>query len=198
MIRRLTQLVLASLVVAGGVALILGARLGSDGFSTLLSGVSRITGWPFWVGNVVIAAVLVGIAWALGLRPGIGTILQPLVTSVTINLLLAVMPVGLALGWRITMLIGGLLLLALGVAGYLAANAGVGAAEAISVALEPRIPFRWSYLVFQTLCFLTGWWCGADVGVGTIVVAALIGPLVTRMGPVVAWVTRSAPSASAR
>src|SRR5690606_19133670 len=77
----------------------------------------------------------------------------------------------------------GLLVLAVGVAGYLAVDLGAGPAEAAAQALEPGVPFRWSYTALQLTGMLVGWLLGADVGIATLLVAVLVGPLVDRLQP---------------
>ncbi len=68
--------------------------------------------------------------------------------------------------------------LAVGVAGYLAVDAGAGPTEAAALAFDPPVPFKWSYSVVQGGGALLGWLCGAAVGPGTLLVIFLLGPLV--------------------
>ena len=88
---------------------------------------------------------------------------------------------------RIAMLAVALVLIAVGVAAYLASATGAGPAEAMALAWDPPIPFRWSYNLVQFGGALAGWLLGAAVGPGTIVVFVLLGPavdLVRRTFPV--------------
>src|SRR3954465_1249854 len=82
---------LGSCVVLGiGVGLLLTAALGSDGYSTLVNGISLSSGLAFlWV-NCAVGALFVALAWSRGLRPGWGTIAQPVVVGAVINLVLNV------------------------------------------------------------------------------------------------------------
>jgi uncharacterized membrane protein YczE len=68
--------------------------------------------------------------------------------------------------------------LALGVAGYLGSGTGAGPTEAAAIAFDPPVPFRWSYSIVQGGGALTGWLLGAAMGVGTILVIVLLGPMV--------------------
>ena len=86
---RFVQLVVSCVVLGIGVGLLLTAALGSDGFSTLVNGLTIATGVPFAVVNVAVGAVFVALAWWRGLRPAWGTIIQPVVVGVTINAMLA-------------------------------------------------------------------------------------------------------------
>ncbi len=59
------------------------------------------------------------------------------------------------------------------VAGYLAADAGAGPTEAAAIAMDPPVPFKWSYSVVQGGGALLGWLCGAAIGMLGISMAAL-------------------------
>jgi uncharacterized membrane protein YczE len=61
---------------------------------------------------------------------------------------------------------------------YLGSGAGAGPAEAAALAWDPPILFRWSYSVLQGGGALLGWWLGAAIGPGTLLVIFLIGPAV--------------------
>lgn len=179
----MTQLVAGSAVLALGVALLLDARLGSDGFSTFISGLSLSTATDFAIINGIVSALLIGAAWAKGLRPGLATLVQPVVVGLAVSALLAALPTPEALGWRVAELVLGLLVISVGVAAYLTADLGSGPAEALSLAFDPPVRFTVSYTAFQVVCLLLGWWLGASVGLGTVLVALLIGPLVERISP---------------
>ena len=178
MTRRVLQLVIACAVLGAGVALLLGAALGSDGYSSLVSGLTIATGIPFAVVNVAIAVALIGLAWTRGTRPGLGTLVQPVVVGAVVGWLLPLVPRPDSLGLRFAELAAAFVLLTLGVAGYLATETGAGPAEAAALAFDPPVAFRWSYTVLQVGGALGGWALGAAVGPGTLVTALLVGPAV--------------------
>jgi uncharacterized membrane protein YczE len=185
-VRRVVQLVLACVVLGTGVALLLDARLGSDGYSTFVNGLSLTFGVEFGVVNVVVGVVFVGLAWLRGRTPGLGTLVQPVVVGYVVSALLPVLPTPEPLGARCGELLLAFVLLVLGVAGYLAADLGAGPTEVAALAWDPPVPFRWSYSAVQFVGALVGWSCGADIGVGTLMVVLLIGPCVDRLIPLVA------------
>jgi len=71
--RRLLQLVTACLVLGLRVALLLLAGLGSDGYSTLINGLSIAGGISFLLVNCAVGLLLIWLAWLRGLEPGPGT-----------------------------------------------------------------------------------------------------------------------------
>ncbi|GAB3581043.1 YczE/YyaS/YitT family protein [Calidifontibacter terrae] len=183
LLRRTIQLPLGCIVLGFGVALLLTAKFGSDGYSTLMSGLTDAIGLDFAIISWVAAAVLVALAWSRGQKPGPGTICQLVVVGLSVSLLLKVMPDVDNFLIRLGLFAAGYVVLCIGVAAYLATDLGAGPTEAAALAFDPPLPFRWSYTIFQGLCVLIGWLCGATVGVGTIILAAGIGWSIDRLMP---------------
>ena len=174
---RLVQYLAFCTVLGIGVGLLLLASLGSDGYSTLVNGISLTSGVPFAVINIVVAAGFVVIAWVKGLPPGFSTVVQPVWVGLVINaVLLLDGPDGL--GWRIALLVIAFPILVIGVSGYLGSGAGAGPFEAAVLSFDPPLPFRWSYSAMQGVSALVGWALGASFGVGTALVIFVLGPAV--------------------
>ncbi|GAA3528301.1 hypothetical protein GCM10022234_26960 [Aeromicrobium panaciterrae] len=178
MIVRLSRLVVSCVILGIGVAMLLIAALGSDGYSTMINGLSIALDVTFWVVNLVVGIVLVAMAWARGLKPGMGTLAQPLVVGFVVSGLLDAFDEPDSMGVRIVLLVLSFPVVAVGVAGYLAVDAGAGPTEAAALAFDPPVPFKWSYSVVQGGGALLGWLCGAAIGPGTILVIFLLGPVV--------------------
>jgi uncharacterized membrane protein YczE len=176
--RRVTQLVTASIVLGGGVAMLLLASLGSDGYSTLINGLSIASSISFVLVNCVVGLLLVWLAWLRGLKPGPGTIVQPLVVGAVVSVLLATVEEPDHLGLRLVLLVLAFPVLACGVAAYLGTGMGAGPIEGAALAFDPPVQFRWSYSTLQGLGALAGWLLGAAIGPGTLLVILLLGPLV--------------------
>jgi uncharacterized protein len=175
---RVVQLVVSCVVLGIGVAMLLLAALGSDGYSTFVNGLSLSLDAPFLAVNCALGVVLVAMAWWRGLVPGIGTVVQPLVVGATVNTGLDLFTAPHALAPRILLLVLAFAVLAIGVAGYLGSGTGAGPAEAAALAFDPPVPFRWSYSVVQGGGALGGWVLGAAIGPGTLLVIVLLGPVV--------------------
>lgn len=173
---KVAQLVVACVVLGVGVGFLLEAALGSDGYSTLVNGLTIETGQPFWVVNLFVGAALVAMAWLRGTKPGLGTVVQPLVVGFAVSGALAMIPPSTDVGVRAGELALAFVLLTVGVAGYLASNTGAGPAEAAAIAWDPPVPFRWSYSFVQGGGALVGWLLGAAIGPGTLAVIFLLGP----------------------
>ena len=172
-------LVVAGCVVLGtGVAMLLTADLGSDGYSTLVNGVSKATDISFLLANTLISLLFLAVAALRRVFPGLGTVIQVVVVGWTVSFLIDVLDTPDGLGWQLVLLAAAFPVLAVGIAAYLGANTGAGPAEAAALAWDPPVPFKWSYSMVQGGGALVGWLLGATVGVGTIAVILLLGPLV--------------------
>jgi uncharacterized protein len=176
--RRTAMLVLGCVVLGTGVALLLTADLGSDGYSTFVNGLSLTTDVSFWVVNLVVGVVLVAMAALRTVYPGVGTVVQVLLVGVTVSVVLNLFETPHDLLWRAVLLIAAFPVLAVGIALYLGSHTGAGPAEAAALAWDPPIAFRWSYSLVQGGGAIGGWLMGATVGVGTLTVILLLGPAV--------------------
>lgn len=170
--------VLGCVVLGTGVAMLLTADLGSDGFSTLVNGVSLGSGMSFFAANVLISVAFLVVAALRKVLPGAGTIVQVVVVGSTVAFLIDVLETPDGLGWRLLLLIGALPVVAVGIALYLGANTGAGPAEAAALAWDPPVPFKWSYSLVQGGGAVVGWLLGATIGVGTVAVIVALGPAV--------------------
>ena len=186
MVSQLLRLVVSCAILGVGVAMLLIASLGSDGYSTMINGLSIALDVKFFVVNLVIGVLLVAMAWARGLKPGLGTITQPLVVGFVVSGLLDAFAEPDGLWVRVTLLVLSFPVVAVGVAGYLAVDLGAGPVEAAALAWDPPVPFRWSYSLVQVLGAVAGWSMGASLGPGTVLVVLLIGPVVDRLMPLLA------------
>lgn len=176
--RRTAMLLLGCVVLGTGVAVLLTADLGSDGYSTFVNGIALATGTAFWIANLGVGAVLVALAVLRRVRPGIGTVVQVVLVGVVVDVALGLMSTPDDLVWRGVLLAAAFPVLAVGVALYLGSHTGAGPAEAAALAWDPPVAFRWSYSVVQGGGAIGGWLLGATVGVGTLAVIVLLGPAV--------------------
>jgi uncharacterized membrane protein YczE len=172
------MLVVGCLVLGTGVAMLLEADLGSDGYSTFVNGIALASGMTFWIANTLVGIVLVALAALRRVRPGVGTVVQVVLVGVVVSVALDLLATPDHLVWRGVLLVAAFPVLAAGIALYLGSHTGAGPAEAAALAWDPPIAFKWSYSLVQGGGALGGWLMGATVGVGTIAVILLLGPAV--------------------
>ncbi|WP_018763790.1 membrane protein YczE [Arthrobacter sp. 135MFCol5.1] len=180
MTRRLLQLFTGLAMYGISLAMFIRAGLGLDPWDVFHQGVANRTGLS--IGVVVIAvSFLVLLLW-IPLRqwPGFGTLCNAVLVGVFADIGLAVIPPVSLLAGQIGLLGGAIVLNGIASACYIGARFGPGARDGLMTGLARRT--GWSVRLSRTLIEVTvlaiGWLLGGSVGVGTVVYALAIGPLV--------------------
>jgi uncharacterized membrane protein YczE len=162
-----------------GISALIDAHLGAAPWDVFHTGVSDRTGIP--VGTVTIATGLaLLIAWIpLRVRPGLGTILNAVVIGLVVDLVLPVLPEPDALLPRTAMMLGGVVVVAIGSGLYIGAGLGPGPRDGLMTGLARRgVSIRLARTMIEVTALAVGILLGGSVGVGTAVFAFGIGPLV--------------------
>ena len=180
MTRRLAQLYLGLVLYGISLALMVRAHLGLDPWDVLHEGLaSRL---PLTFGQVVIVVgAMVLIAWIpLRQRPGLGTVSNVFVIGLAVDAALAVLPAPEPMAWRIAFLVAGVVLNAVATAAYIGARLGPGPRDGLMTGLVARTgrSVRLVRTSIELSVLASGWLLGGTVGVGTVLYAISIGPLV--------------------
>lgn len=180
MLRRLIQLNLGLVVFGAALALMVRARLGLDPWNVFHQGLSGLTGLS--IGQLsILTGIAVMLLWIpLRQRPGIGTLCNVFVIGLTLDAALAVLPEIEGLPLRIAFLVSGVVLNGLGCAAYIGAGLGTGPRDGLMTGLNQRLGWsiRVSRLSIEAAVLALGWLLGGAVGVGTVLYALAIGPVV--------------------
>ncbi|MCI0686957.1 MAG: hypothetical protein L0Y54_06940 [Sporichthyaceae bacterium] len=170
----------AGLVLFGvSIALMVRADLGLASWDVLHQGLARKTGLPLgWVINGV--AVVVLLLWIpLRQRPGYGTLANVVVVGLVAQAALDLLPSADHLGVRSILLATGIVMNAIATGLYVGAGLGPGPRDGLMTGFAAR---GHSIRLVRTSIELTvlalGWLLGGTVGVGTVLYAITIGPLV--------------------
>lgn len=180
MTRRILQLFGGLALYGGGCALTVEAGLGVDPWTVFAQGLSVHTGIGIgWITNIV--GFLVLLLWIpLRQKPGIGTVANILLVGTSMQAVLWIIPPITGLLAQIGMLLGGIVLVAIASGLYIGARFGPGPRDGLMTGLNARLgwPIWVCRVLVEVTVLATGWALGGTVGVGTILFAALIGPLV--------------------
>jgi len=194
MIRRLLQLYIGLILFGISTALMVRSDFGLNPWDVFHQGVADRT--PLSFGTVVIiTGAIVLVLWIpLRQRPGLGTVSNIIVIGLTADMALWLMPDTNSLPLRSVLLSAGIILNGVVTAAYIGARFGTGPRDGLMIGLATRT--RWSIRIVRTGIELTvlavGWGLGGTVGVGTVLYAVAIGPIVHLMLPLLT--TRSASS----
>ena len=173
-------------LVAYGVSsgLILQASLGVDPWDVLHQGLARTFGGQ--VGTwAIIASVFVLILWIpLRARPGLGTLANSVIVGLVINATVELVPAQRHLPWQAGLLAAGIVLNGLATGLYIGAGFGPGPRDGLTTAIAARgHQIRVIRTLIEVTVLAAGWLLGGSVGAGTVLYAALIGPITHRTIP---------------
>jgi uncharacterized membrane protein YczE len=170
----------AGLVLFGvSVALMVRADLGLASWDVLHQGLAETTGLPMgWV--IIGTGVVVLLLWIpLRQRPGLGTVANVVVVGLVAQGALAILPVPAPLAARIGLLAAGIVLNGVATALYVGAGFGPGPRDGLMTGLAARgHSIRVVRTAIEVFVVAAGWLLGGTVGVGTVLFALAIGPLV--------------------
>ena len=177
---RLAQLVIGLLLYGFTMALMVQSGLGLDPWDVFHEGLTHHV--PLTFGQVVIAVgAIVLVLWIpLKQRPGIGTVLNVVLIGLAADAGIALVSAPDALWARITLLTLGVVGNGLAGALYIGARLGPGPRDGLWVALVERtgLSVRAVRTGIELSVLFTGFLLGGTVGVGTVLYALAIGPLV--------------------
>ncbi len=161
-------------------ALMVRADLGLNPGDVLHEGISKRTGLSFGL-VALLTGVVVLLAWIpIRQRPGFGTLCNVVLIGPTADLALAWIEAPDHLAARTVYLLAGLVLIGLATAAYVGAAFGSGPRDGLMTGISART--GWSIQSTRTgievSVLLLGWVLGGTVGVGTLLFALCIGPLV--------------------
>ncbi len=183
--RRLAQLALGLALYGATLAMLIRATLGNASWDVLHQGIARHL--PMSIGTAVIAvSMLVLLLWIpLRERPGLGTIANAVLVGLCADLGLAVLQAPSSLSVRILLMAGGVVGNALATALYIGSQLGPGPRDGLMTGLHRRtgVSIRLVRTALEVSVVVLGWLLGGVVGVGTVIYAIAIGPLVQLMLP---------------
>lgn len=183
-VERTVRLLVGLLVFGVSLALLIKAGLGLDPWDVFAQGWSRRTGAS--IGTVtIVTSLLLLLAWIpLRQRLGVGTLANALLVGLVIDTALTVLPDPAGLGWQVAYLVVAVLGSGVGSGLYIGAGWGPGARDGIMTGLAARgVPLFLARAAIELSALLVGWLLGGSVGIGTIVFALAIGPVVGLLLP---------------
>jgi len=177
---RLPGLVAGLVLFGVGIAFMARARLGLGPWEVFHQGIAGLTGLQLGTVSILLGLPILAAWYPLGERPGVGTILNILVIGTATNLTLGLVAPIDGLPSQLAVMLVGVLTIAAGSGLYLASDLGPGPRDGLMTGLHLR--FGWSIRRARTAIELTvlalGFLAGGTIGLGTVVFALGIGPLV--------------------
>jgi uncharacterized membrane protein YczE len=176
---RFVQLFAGLMLFGVSLALLVRSRLGLDPWDVFHQGLSVASGLSIGTCTIAAGAVVLLLWIPLRQRPGVGTVANVVLVGVSLDVALLVLPATDEPVLRWTYLIVGIVLNGIATGAYIGAGLGPGPRDGLMIGLARR---GWSVRVVRTAIevsvLIVGWVLGGTVGVGTVLFALTIGPIV--------------------
>ncbi len=177
--QRLVRLVIGLVAFGAGIGLMLQSGLGVPPWDVLHQGLARRFGLTVGVWSIIVSAVVLLLWLPLRERYGVGTLLNAVIIGVVLDVTTALVPPAGSTPVAWTMLLGGVVVIGVASGLYIGANLGPGPRDGLMTGIARRGPsIRLTRAVLEIAVLTIGWILGGTFGIGTIVFAIAIGPLV--------------------
>ena len=180
---RLPGLIAGLLLFGIGIAFMAEAGMGLGPWEVFHQGIARQLGVQLGTVSIVLGIPILLAWYPLGERPGVGTVLNIVLIGTATNVAMGVLPTVVGQPQQLLVMLLGVVTIAAGSGLYLASDLGPGPRDGLMTGLHFR--FGWSIRRARTAVELTvlvlGFLAGGTIGLGTVVFALGIGPLVQVM-----------------
>ena len=183
-VARACSLLVGLFLFALGIVAILESRLGLSPWDVLNQGLAKHTPLSFGMANVAVGLTVLLVAWSLGGSPGIGTIANAVLVGTFIQALTSLDAVT-ALGHegltvRLPLLLVGIWLIGPATAFYIGADLGAGPRDTLMLVGTRRTGVRIGIVrgTLELCALVAGIALGGTFGVGTVLFALAIGPVI--------------------
>ncbi len=166
-------------------AMVIRSTLGNAPWDVLHQGLASHL--PIGIGTAIIAVSVVVLLLWVPLRelPGLGTVLNSVLVGVAANVTLSVLPAPGSWWLRSLLLLLGVLGNAVATAMYIGSQFGPGPRDGLMTGLHRRtgVSIGMVRTGLEVIVVVVGWLLGGVFGIGTLIYAATIGPLVQLLLP---------------
>lgn len=189
MIRRIITMLVAVTAMGFGAATCFVTEMGADPCSTMNLGLSLKAGIPYGVfqacSNIVI---LIIVAFTERRLIGLGTIGNMFICGFSADFFKPIIQgfIGeteLSFAVRIVITLLGTAVIIVGCSLYMTANLGMAPYDCVAFVVinhtkRRKLKYRWVRMTQDAIALIIGFACGASVGIGTVIMVFLTGPLI--------------------
>lgn len=169
-------------LVSSGLAFILQSNLGMGPWGALEVALSSITGLTVGRLAQIISLCLIVVAWVMGIKPSLTTILNVFFIGQFLDIFLIFIPKSDNNFTNALFFILGILIYSFGISLYMkfAKNDGPGPRESFMLALSSKlkISLRIARIIIDLGVLITAFFLKGPIGIGTIIFAFLAGPMI--------------------
>lgn len=176
---------LTGVIITGvSVGIFQAASLGTDPFTSFTIGLCNLTGLSFGIFYSILCAVMLIFVYIfnkhyIGLATILNLIGNGFIADITRNIIEGII-INPSFLVKIILLTIGVILMCFGASLYFTADLGVSAYDAISkIMSDNRVAqFRFCRIITDMICVVIGFVLRASIGIGTIITALFMGPLI--------------------
>ncbi|MEP7332320.1 MAG: hypothetical protein ABI692_09555 [Terracoccus sp.] len=178
--RRLTQLMIGLMLYGLSMAMMIRGALGLDPWDVFHAGLASRVPLTFGQVTIIVGALVLLLWWPLRQWPGFGTIANVVVIGVAADVGLGLLSTPEAIWARGLLLAFGIVLNGLAGGLYIGSQLGPGPRDGLMTGFARRtgLSIRVVRTTIEVVVLVAGWVLGGPVGVGTVLYAVTIGPLV--------------------
>ena len=180
-LKTLIYLVLGLSLFAIGETLLITANQGVSPWTVLAQGISFQTNLSIGITTFIVSLVVLILWYPLKQKPGLGTILNIVLISIIIDLSTPILPYPNSFLFQIIQSIVAVFLVGLGSGFYLTANLGPGPRDGLMTGFQnlTNQPIALIRTIIEVSAVGIGFYLGGIVGIGTLLFAFGIGPMVS-------------------
>ena len=184
--RRLVQLLVGLTLYGVSMAMMIRSGLGLDPWDVFHYGIAQHLPVSFGTVTIIVGMAVLLLWIPLRQWPGLGTVANVIVIGLATDATLALLDAPDAMPVRVALLLGGIVSNGLAGALYIGSQFGPGPRDGLMTGLVRRTgrSFRLVRTSIEVTVLIVGWLMGGVVGVGTILYAVLIGPVVQVFLPI--------------
>ncbi len=181
-------IILGVVIIGFGVAVLLRAGLGTDPFTCLNIGFSKLTGLSFGTCQLITNIVILSVPLIYSRKSiGFGSIANMVLVGYSadfFNFLFTYLPEKSPVEEFLLMIIG-ILVCSYGVAMYMEGNMGVAPYDALSIIISKKFNKNYGFvrMVQDLICVIIGYLLGGTVGISTVLTALVMGYIINYYRP---------------
>jgi len=176
------RMILGYFVFAAGIVLTIHANIGLAPWDVFHQGLANLLGITIGQASILAGAFIVTVDFFAGERIGWGTLGNMLFIGLFIDFLMLnqLIPEQQVFWAGVLQVMAGLFVIGIGTFLYMSVGLGSGPRDGLMVALVKKTnrPVLLIRGTVESLALLLGWILGGTVGLGTLIMAVLVGPMV--------------------
>ena len=163
-----------------GDAVIVAAGVGNTPWTVLAEGIALMMDRTIGQATFFVSVAVLLLWIPLREKPGIGTILNAILIALAIEYMLPILPTPEGAFESFLQVIGGIALVGIGSGIYLTANLGPGPRDGWMTGMQrvSGYPIGNVRASIEISVVIIGWSLGGTIGIGTVIFAVMIGPIV--------------------